>query len=189
QYKSAELTISAELRNASKASVKGMLQAEWEGIALEQPVELAAVETKTVKFSPEQFPKLKLAHPRIWWPYQMGMPNLSFGNCSGENLTVFVSTAANSTGCSRAIPSHSACSIPLTDAFEALRSSALMVNSADLYCPSSFEETNGFLTATAPLEVRNTSFQIPMFLSGGVGFQSTHVMPRSYLSGAKISRA
>ena len=76
QYKSAELTISAELRNASKASVKGMLQAEWEGIALEQPVELAAVETKTVKFSPEQFPKLKLAHPRIWWPYQMGMPNL-----------------------------------------------------------------------------------------------------------------
>ena len=64
-----------------------------------------------------------------------------------------------------------------------------MVNSADLYCPSSFEETNGFLTATAPLEVRNTSFQIPMFLSGGVGFQSTHVMPRSYLSGAKISRA
>src|SRR5256884_214624 len=76
QYKSAELTISAELRNASKASVKGMLQAEWEGIALEQPVELAAVETKTVKFSPEQFPKLKLAHPRIWWPYQMGKPNL-----------------------------------------------------------------------------------------------------------------
>src|SRR6266567_1866801 len=76
EYKSAELTISAEVRNASQDSVKGVLHAELEGIALEQPVELAAVETKTVKFSPEQFPKLKLAHPRIWWPYQMGMPNL-----------------------------------------------------------------------------------------------------------------
>ena len=76
QYKSAELTISAEVRNASKASVKGVLQAELEGIALQQPVELAAGETKTVKFSPQQFAKLKLAHPRIWWPYQMGTPNL-----------------------------------------------------------------------------------------------------------------
>jgi len=75
-HKSAELTISAELRNASKASVKGVLQAELEGTALEQPVELAAGETKTVKFSPGQFAKLKLAHPRIWWPYQMGTPNL-----------------------------------------------------------------------------------------------------------------
>jgi exo-1,4-beta-D-glucosaminidase len=76
QYQSSELTISAEVRNASKASVKGVLQAELEGMALEQPVELSAGEAKTVKFSPAQFAKLKLAHPRIWWPYQMGAPNL-----------------------------------------------------------------------------------------------------------------
>jgi len=76
QHQSAELTISAEVRNASKAPVKGVLQAELEGIALEQPVELSAEETKIVRFSPEQFAKLKLAHPRIWWPYQMGTPNL-----------------------------------------------------------------------------------------------------------------
>lgn len=75
-YQSAELTISAEVRNASKASVKGVLQAELEGMALEQPVELSAGETKIVRFPPEQFAKLKLAHPRIWWPYQMGTPNL-----------------------------------------------------------------------------------------------------------------
>ena len=75
-HKYAELTISAELHNASKASVKGVLQAELEGTALEQPVELAAGETKTVKFFPGQFARLKLAHPRIWWPYQMGTPNL-----------------------------------------------------------------------------------------------------------------
>jgi hypothetical protein len=64
-----------------------------------------------------------------------------------------------------------------------------MVSSADLYSELSFEETNGFLTETGPLVVRNTSFQMPMFLSGGVGFQSTQVMPRSYFSGAKISSA
>ena len=64
-----------------------------------------------------------------------------------------------------------------------------MVSSADLCCESSFEETKGYLTATGPLEVMNTSFQMPMFLSGGVGFQSTQVMPRSYFSGAKISSA
>lgn len=75
-YQSAELTIGAEVRNASKTAVKGMLQVELEGIALEQAVELPAGETKTVKFSPEQFAKLKLARPRIWWPYQMGTPNL-----------------------------------------------------------------------------------------------------------------
>jgi exo-1,4-beta-D-glucosaminidase len=76
-YKSAELTVSAELRNASQDSVKGVLHAELEGIALQQPVELAAAESKIITFSPGQFPKLKLAHPKIWWPYQMGTPNLN----------------------------------------------------------------------------------------------------------------
>jgi exo-1,4-beta-D-glucosaminidase len=76
QYKSAELTISAEVRNASKDPVKGVLHAELEGIALQQPVELAGGESKIVKFPPERFPKLKLAHPQLWWPYQMGTPHL-----------------------------------------------------------------------------------------------------------------
>lgn len=76
-YRSAELTISAEVRNASGDSAKGVLHAELEGFALQQPVELSAGESKIVKFSPDQFPKLKLAHPKIWWPYQMGPPNLN----------------------------------------------------------------------------------------------------------------
>ena len=77
EYKSAELTISAEVRNASQDPVKGLLHAELESIALQQPVELSAGESKTISFSPEQFSKLKLAHPKIWWPYQMGTPNLN----------------------------------------------------------------------------------------------------------------
>ena len=77
EYKSAELTVSAELRNASQDAVKGVLHAELEGIALQQPVELSAGESKIVTFSPGQFPKLKLAHPKLWWPYPMGTPNLN----------------------------------------------------------------------------------------------------------------
>ncbi|HEX8763879.1 MAG TPA: glycoside hydrolase family 2 protein [Candidatus Acidoferrum sp.] len=76
-YKSAELTISAEVRNASGNSAKGVLHAELEGFDLQLPVELSAGESKIVKFSPDEFPKLKLAHPKIWWPYQMGTPNLN----------------------------------------------------------------------------------------------------------------
>src|SRR5207237_6497431 len=75
-YRQATLTISAEVRNASQQRVKGALRAQVEGAALEEPVELAAGETKVVAFTPEKHAPLKLAHPRLWWPYQMGAPNL-----------------------------------------------------------------------------------------------------------------
>src|SRR5260370_31682505 len=76
EYKTAELTISGEVRNVSNEPVKGGLRAEFDGIELQQPVELGGGESKIVKFAPEQFAKLKLAHPRLWWPYQIGTPNL-----------------------------------------------------------------------------------------------------------------
>ncbi len=76
EYKTAELTVSAELRNVSNGPVKGTLRAKLEGVELQQPVELSGGESKVVKFMPEHFAKLKLAHPRLWWPYQMGTPNL-----------------------------------------------------------------------------------------------------------------
>ena len=76
EYKAAELTISGELRNVANEPVKGVLHAEVDGIELQQPLELKAGETQIVKFTPEQFGKLRLAHPRLWWPYQMGTPNL-----------------------------------------------------------------------------------------------------------------
>ena len=42
----------------------------------EQAVKLAGGEAKTVSFAPETYSQLKLEHPRLWWPYQMGKPNL-----------------------------------------------------------------------------------------------------------------
>src|SRR6266436_338995 len=96
EYKTAELTISAELRNVSNEPVKGVLRAEIQGIELQQPVELSSGESKIVKFAPEQFAKLKLAHPRLWWPYQMGTPHLYTAKLSVE-IGKQVSDAANVT--------------------------------------------------------------------------------------------
>ena len=75
-YTSAALTASADLHNAADNPVQGNLHFEMEGVQLNQAVSLAAGETKTVRFTPEQFAELQLAHPRLWWPYAMGEPNL-----------------------------------------------------------------------------------------------------------------
>jgi len=75
-YKSAALTLSTELRNTTDHPVKATLHADVGDIQLSQPVELAAKETKIVRFSPDQFPPLKLSSPHLWWPYQMGDPYL-----------------------------------------------------------------------------------------------------------------
>src|SRR5437879_372148 len=76
EYKTAELTISGEVRNVSNERVKGVLRAELDGRELKQPVELAGGESRIVKFTPRKFSKLKLSHPKLWWPYQMGTPHL-----------------------------------------------------------------------------------------------------------------
>jgi len=76
EYKSAELTLSAELRNDSGAAAKGTLSAEVDGKQLKQAVELAVGETKIVRFDATTYPQLKLAAPKLWWPYTVGAPNL-----------------------------------------------------------------------------------------------------------------
>jgi exo-1,4-beta-D-glucosaminidase len=75
-YETAELSVSADLYNASSRSVEGSLTAEIGGIHVTQPVQLAPSETKTVQFDPSAFPQLKLRNPKLWWPYQMGAQNL-----------------------------------------------------------------------------------------------------------------
>lgn len=75
-YKSAALTLSAELRNTTDHPVKAVLRADVDGKHLSQPVELAGNESKIVRFVPDAFPQLNLAHPHLWWPYQMGDPYL-----------------------------------------------------------------------------------------------------------------
>jgi exo-1,4-beta-D-glucosaminidase len=72
----AHLTVAALVKNASDHSVKGTLKGKIENVEFAQPVELTAGESKDVVFSPDQYPQLNLSNPRLWWPAQMGTPNL-----------------------------------------------------------------------------------------------------------------
>lgn len=68
----AQLTASVDARNATSQPVKGILKGQIENIRLEQPVALGPLETKRVTFTPDRFTQLNIAHPRVWWPWQMG---------------------------------------------------------------------------------------------------------------------
>ncbi|MGA2262329.1 MAG: glycosyl hydrolase family 2 [Acidobacteriota bacterium] len=72
----AHLTVSALLENATTEPVKGTLKARIEKIDFAQDVELGPGESKDVAFEPVMFPQLNLPRPRLWWPAQMGTPNL-----------------------------------------------------------------------------------------------------------------
>ncbi len=72
----ADLTVYAELHNASAHAVRGVVSGTAAGAHFEQPVELSAHEDRTVVFTPEQFPVLRIRNPKLWWPYQMGDPHL-----------------------------------------------------------------------------------------------------------------
>ena len=73
---SAELTVYAELRNATDHPVQGVVLGSAAGASFEQPVQLTAHEERTVALTPEQFPQLRIRNPKLWWPWQMGEPHL-----------------------------------------------------------------------------------------------------------------
>jgi exo-1,4-beta-D-glucosaminidase len=72
----AHLTVTALVKNGSDHAVNGTLKGRIENAEFSQPVELAAGESKDVVFAPAQFRQLNLSNPRLWWPAQMGTPNL-----------------------------------------------------------------------------------------------------------------
>lgn len=76
EYKSAALTLSADLHNTTTHPVSATFNLQIGDIQLSQPVELGPNETKTVAFSPDKFSQLAFDHPKLWWPYQMGEPHL-----------------------------------------------------------------------------------------------------------------
>jgi exo-1,4-beta-D-glucosaminidase len=72
----AALTVEVELHNASDAKVSATVLADLEGHNIPQDVTLAAGETRTVRFTPENFAELRIQNPELWWPQQMGAPAL-----------------------------------------------------------------------------------------------------------------
>jgi exo-1,4-beta-D-glucosaminidase len=72
----ARLTVTAQLNNALRQPVKGTLKGHIDKLEFSQEVELAAGESKDVAFEPEKFSQLDFTGPRLWWPAQMGKPEL-----------------------------------------------------------------------------------------------------------------
>jgi exo-1,4-beta-D-glucosaminidase len=72
----ADLTIEAELRNASTRRIAGTLVAMLENIVLRQAVALMPGELRVIRLTPDQFPELRIENPKLWWPRQMGAANL-----------------------------------------------------------------------------------------------------------------
>jgi exo-1,4-beta-D-glucosaminidase len=72
----AHLTVSALVKNAANHAVKGTLKGHIEKIEFSQEVELGPGESKDVTFDPAKFSQLNIANPRLWWPAQMGKPEL-----------------------------------------------------------------------------------------------------------------
>jgi len=72
----AELTVSAELTNHSSRTVTGVLVGSIESINFEKNVTLRAGEQKTITFVPERYKELVISRPCLWWPYEIGEPNL-----------------------------------------------------------------------------------------------------------------
>jgi exo-1,4-beta-D-glucosaminidase len=72
----ARLTISADLANHSYQPVWGILDVRLEGVRLSREVYVGARATKRVVLTAEQHPELRLTNPRLWWPHDLGVPQL-----------------------------------------------------------------------------------------------------------------
>jgi exo-1,4-beta-D-glucosaminidase len=75
-YEAAHLTVTALLKNSSDQAVTGTLQGSIEQAEFAQTVRLAPGEQRDVSFDPRDYPQLNLRKPRLWWPAQMGKPEL-----------------------------------------------------------------------------------------------------------------
>lgn len=73
---SADLTVSVKVQNHQDRETKGIIRGEIGEIRFELAVELDANSEKTVLFRPEDFPQLVIQDPKLWWPYDMGIPHL-----------------------------------------------------------------------------------------------------------------
>jgi exo-1,4-beta-D-glucosaminidase len=72
----AHLSVTAQLKNATQQPVRGTLRGRIDNVEVSQEVDLAGGESKDVVFDPATFVQLNLKHPRLWWPAQMGKPEL-----------------------------------------------------------------------------------------------------------------
>lgn len=72
----ATLTVSAQLVNHSGKAESGQVIANVDGLSISQDYKLEPNESKEIRFTPEDYPELNLKDPKVWWPNNLGEPNL-----------------------------------------------------------------------------------------------------------------
>jgi exo-1,4-beta-D-glucosaminidase len=72
----AHLTVNAEAHNAGNREIEGTLTGRIDRMRFSKSVTLAPRETKSITFTPSEFPQLNIEHPRVWWPTHQGPQNL-----------------------------------------------------------------------------------------------------------------
>ena len=108
---SAQLTVTAQLKNGTDQPVKGTLKGQIDAVTLRAGSRTRRpTKSKDVTFTPDKFSQLVFSNPRLWWPAQMGKPNLypltmefeADGNVSDHSHTEFgireITSEVNATG-------------------------------------------------------------------------------------------
>ena len=87
--KNANLFIQAELVNSTAHAIDGVLRVNYELGAVEKQVSVKAGETLSYRFTPEEYPQLKVKNVELWWPNGMGkakMYNLKTSFVAGSKV-------------------------------------------------------------------------------------------------------
>lgn len=72
----ADLFIQAEIINTSDKPVEGTVKVDYELGTVEKKVSVAAHDTLSCRFAPDEFKQLSVKNVKLWWPNGMGQPNL-----------------------------------------------------------------------------------------------------------------
>ena len=71
-----DLTVSADVVNHSDKTISGVLEGQIDSIRFQSEIHLEPRETRTVVFDSQEHDQLRVTSPRIWWPYELGSPEL-----------------------------------------------------------------------------------------------------------------
>lgn len=74
--KSADLTVVSGLRNLTSQSVNGTLRGRIGTVSFSKPVTIGPNDSALVSITPSDAPGLHFTNPRLWWPLELGSPEL-----------------------------------------------------------------------------------------------------------------
>ncbi|MBY8981633.1 MAG: hypothetical protein KGD57_01680 [Candidatus Lokiarchaeota archaeon] len=74
--KQASLTVNTELLNNQEEEFEVEIEGKIENITISKKIKILPYEKKKVILNSIEFPQLIINNPRIWWPYQLGNPEM-----------------------------------------------------------------------------------------------------------------